>query len=227
MALDYGQFVMLAGMYTPASFALSGDTQALLLSMLAQFTSAQVYADDQALTEFQRDVIDGVIDRSVRELMINIGIGTIMAGCWATPPANCLACDGATYNDAQYPLLGALIAPAFRVSATQFRVPDLRGQTIIGAGSSVGGVPSEIGATGGAYKHQLLPSEMPAHTHPRNQSDVGEYALLISTTPTNGRGVPNGSGAWIVSDRTGAAGGSVPHNNLQPSIALSYVIVAR
>jgi len=79
---------------------------------------------------------------------------------------------------------------------TNFGLPDLRGRLPIGTGAGPGLTPRAIGTKVGAESHTLTLDEMPAHTH----------ALSF------GPGV------------TDPAGGGEAHDNVQPSMAMSYII---
>ena len=92
-------------------------------------------------------------------------IGTIVAYATASAPTGCLPCDGESYLIADYPALAAALDAAFIVSGTHFKTPDLRGRTLIGAGTGIGLTTRAVGATGGAENHTLSIAEMPAHNH--------------------------------------------------------------
>src|ERR1041385_1236795 len=71
-------------------------------------------------------------------------VGTILAYAGTVPPKGYLLCDGAAYSKSSYADLSSLLgrtfctnAAPYPCSASQFRVPDLRGRTVIGAGLSV------------------------------------------------------------------------------------------
>ena len=82
-----------------------------------------------------------------------------------------------------------------------------RDRTIIGSGSSY-----SRGATGGASTHILTIAEMPSHSH-ADQSWSQAYQGWSGV----GMGAP-------YSTNTGSTGGSQPHNNMQPYIALLYCV---
>lgn len=145
-------------------------------------------------------------------------IGVITAFVTASAPTGCLECDGAQYLIADYPDLAAALDPAFIVSGTHFAVPDLRGRTIIGAGTGTGLTARAVGAAGGAETHQLAISEIPSHSH------------LINSMPNSSGGAANAfvraANHMGGSNLTGNQGGGGAHNNMQPFVALKYAIVA-
>lgn len=91
-------------------------------------------------------------------------IGMIVPFISSAPPAGTLECDGSVYATADYPQLAAALDPAFRVDALTFRVPDLRGRTVLGAGAP-SGVVAAVGDTGGAAAITLTVDQLPAHSH--------------------------------------------------------------
>jgi len=118
-------------------------------------------------------------------------IGTLFPYVTTALPTGCLECDGATYLKADYPDLSAALDSAFSVNATQFKVPDLRGRTIIGAGTGTGLTARAVGSNGGAENHGLSIAEMPSHTHAQNAhnhglNDPGHGHFTNNPTHTHG-----------------------------------------
>ena len=82
------------------------------------------------------------------------------------------------------------------------------------------------GSTGGEATHTLTVDEIPAHTHPHtfyndNFNNSGNGTSDVSkkkTSPGLTYDVSLGQDAWNYS--TGSAGGSQPHNNMPPYIAV-------
>jgi microcystin-dependent protein len=149
-------------------------------------------------------------------------IGTIIPYATAAVPIGCLACDGTQYNRVDYPALYAALHAAFKTDADHFVVPDLRDRTIIGIGSSPGAGFSarSMKDTVGAETHALTIAEMPAHTH-----DVSTNAA--GTGGTNGvSGTTNTSNTQTATAKGLTRGSGSAHNNMQPSLALGYCIVA-
>ena len=72
-----------------------------------------------------------------------------------------------------------------------------------------------LGEADGAKEHQLREREMPSHTHTANYQQG-----------TGGSAYPgfDGSGDQITSGATTATGSDQPHNNVQPTIILNYII---
>jgi microcystin-dependent protein len=153
-------------------------------------------------------------------------VGVIFDFAGGVVPAYALACDGATYNRVDYPLLYATLDSSFIVDANTFNVPDFRDRTIVGAGSN-----HAVGDIGGAETHTLAENEMPSHSH----TDTGHTHTEITATPvvvTIGAGAPVPSAVPSVGV-TGAGfagltntGGGGAHNNMQPFGVARKIIIA-
>lgn len=165
-------------------------------------------------------------------------IGSIVPFATAAIPAGMLECDGATYNTADYPALAALLDAAFVISPTEFRVPDLRGRTVVGAGIGPGLTSRAVGDVGGNETHILNATQMPQHSHtiaPHSHalSDPGHNHAL--SDPGHAHGVTDFGHAHAFNTRGNATneGNSIPRNQLNSvnngtnstNIAQSNVVV--
>lgn len=163
------------------------------------------------------DTIQAYVDGLLYEAK-NPMIGLITPYITADPPANVLPCDGSEYLRDDYPALYAAIDSFFVVDADHFFVPDLRGRTVIGAGSGAGLTDRAVGAAGGEEAHVLSVGELAAHDHtiPLTATTLavepGEVTVL---TP-----VP------FFTSNTGSTGGDSAHNTMPPYYALNYGIIA-
>ena len=92
----------------------------------------------------------------------------------------------------------------------------------------------DLGQTGGSQFVTLLQSEMPAHQHnvgmanASNGNSLTPIGSTWATTPS-GRGLlfvyhPGPPTAKMLADSILPAGGSLPHNNMQPYLTLSFCI---
>lgn len=112
-----------------------------------------------------------------------------------------------------------------------FTLPDLRGNVVAGLDTmgstaanrlygatmySVDG--ATLGAMGGEEEHTLDESEMPEHSH---AYQLAESTSFYAGTSDNGSVDSAIVGSY---DQTDYAGGSSPHNNVQPTIILNYII---
>jgi microcystin-dependent protein len=171
----------------------------------------------------------------------------------ASPPsAAWLLCDGSTVLQSDYPDLYAAIATTFNTGGEPpgtFRLPDIRGRSIIMTNNSAGRAPSwanTLGGTGGESDHTLITSEIPSHTHtenPHSHTLIPHTHVESAAAPnvtTIGAGAPQptaipspsitGSASDTMLDATAtinSTGGDGSHNNMQPGIALSCWILAK
>jgi microcystin-dependent protein len=156
--------------------------------------------------------------------------------------------------DPLFARLFAAIGLTYGGSGTQFNVPDLRSRTVVGAGQGAGnddqGQPLSVRTLNqkvGAEKHVLTKAEIPTHTHSGNTGTQSNNLLKDENgNRTVAIGSQGSSYGVLDSDRSGSSfklltqphthafttdGGNVgvggvssPHNNMQPSIAMNYII---
>lgn len=146
-------------------------------------------------------------------------VGTIIPYATAAVPSGCLACDGATYLRTDYPALYAALHANFKIDADHFVVPDLRGRTIIGIGTGASLTARAMKDSLGAETHTLTAAQIPAHTHPVQTANAGSSGSNISRIVAN-------QGVTTTLTTNANTGGDGAHNNMQPSLALGYCIVA-
>nr|WP_246362929.1 tail fiber protein [Paenibacillus alba] len=104
---------------------------------------------------------------------------------------------------------------------TTFGLPDLRGRAPIHMGNG-----HTLGETGGEQAHTLIQSELATHSHYLNAS---KNEASTKTAQGNTFGVASTSSYAFVRDGqstsvTDLVGGSQPHNNMQPYLALTAII---
>jgi microcystin-dependent protein len=147
-------------------------------------------------------------------------------------PTNWLLCDGSSLLRTDYAELFSAIGTAFgSADGTHFNIPDLRGRTVVGVGTGAGLSARALGDSFGEETHILITSEVPSHSH----NDAGHSHSEGIASPSVGAaitGVPVPSAIPAVGvtgvgfASIGTSGGDGSHNNLQPSLALNYYIVA-
>jgi len=124
---------------------------------------------------------------------------------------------------------------------TTFALPDLRGRVPMGSGQGPGLTPRTIGEMAGTETVTLITNQIPQHFHPVSEpavtslgtTDVPSATVILSASPKTGSG-PNATAlktySTAASDVTlkpfnsGVAGGSQPHENIQPYLVLNYTI---
>jgi microcystin-dependent protein len=139
-------------------------------------------------------------------------------------------CDGQILPISQNTALFSLLGTTYGGDGkSTFALPNLQGSVPLHAGDSPGGSSYDLGQQGGAETVTLLQSEVPPHTHVMNAS----AAEAGATSPEGqlfaaGQGIAQyaapGTGSTLSPQTVAPAGGDQPHNNMQPSLTLSFCI---
>jgi len=134
-------------------------------------------------------------------------------------PHNVLPCTGVTYDADEYPLLYTRLPAALKTETT-FTTPDLRGRTLIGAGTGPSLSTRTVATYLGAEAHLLTEAEIPAHSH--------SYQGVIFNIDVESVGIPDPTGAGLnpIPPQTGSTGGGTAHNNMQPSFVIIWGVIA-
>ena len=169
-----------------------------------------------SLTTTEKSNLVGAVNEVNSKAGIPTGSITMFAGNQA--PAGYLLCDGSQVSRTTYANLFTVIGTTYGVGdgETSFNLPNLGGRVPMGVGTNDNTHTFNLGATGGEYEHTLTQSEMPYHTHDLTHT----YLPDGSTSRWGTNGIANGGDV----ESTTATGGDQPHNNVQPYIALNYII---
>lgn len=155
-------------------------------------------------------------------------IGEIRIFAGNFPPAGWAFCNGATLSIAENEALYALIGITYGGDGmTTFKLPDLQGRSPVHMGAQPGGSIHTIGQSGGVEQVTLTTAQLPSHTHQATSA-----AHATGTSPSGTRwaaqatnGYSDGSTASnLAADALRPAGGSQPHENMPPYLAVSYII---
>lgn len=153
--------------------------------------------------------------------------GTVLPFAGPTAPAGFLLCDGSAVSRTTYSNLRAVIGDAFGIGdgVNTFNIPDLRGRTPIGVDGSANRVTSAslnganadtLGGTGGLETHSLTSAENGPHTHGGTPQLIADFDRGTDAAASNFSLDSVGS--------TASSGSGTPHNNMQPWLALNYII---
>lgn len=172
--------------------------------------------------------------------------GVINPYAGASAPSGWLLCDGSAVSRTTYAALFAVVSTTFNTggeAGTDFRLPNLKGKIPVGIDSAQSEFNTR-GETGGEKTHTLVDAEMPSHTHNGTTASNGSHShdggassftvTAFTSSRTAGAGADGAlvtsstahqtTGAHTHTFTTASAGGDDPHNNLQPYIALHYII---
>lgn len=153
-------------------------------------------------------------------------------------PRNWSYCNGNLISIAQNTALFSLLGTTYGGNGIQtFGLPDFRSRTARGTGQGQGLSNITLGELSGIETETLSIAELPSHTH------VGTAAVAPSSSSSSGdESNPSGffpgnvnrpiysttqnttMGAAEVTVTIGPSGSNQPHNNIQPSLGMNYII---
>lgn len=196
------------------------------------------------------------IKEYVDEKFVLVGpVGELAPFAGAAAPTGFMICDGQAISRTTYSSLFAAIGTAWGAGdgSTTFNLPDLRGRTLIGAGTGGGLSARFLATTGGAETHLLTAAESgsPSHNHSQNAHNHGDVIMPgtlggntqriwgdYDASPGSLSGAfPNlqinytawGSAAYTqnataTNNANSAANAASPHNNMQPFAVINWII---
>lgn len=161
-------------------------------------------------------------------------IGEIRLLPYNFAPVNWHDCDGSLLAISEYETLYTLIGTTYGGDGQNtFALPDLRGRLPIHQGAGPGLSTYSIGQVAGTETVTLTPGQMPAHTH----TVVATSSVATTGTPgsTTELGAISGDSMYTsdisgltpfaaASTMIGPAGGSQPHDNTMPTLAVRFCI---
>ncbi|HUP48147.1 MAG TPA: tail fiber protein [Thermoanaerobaculia bacterium] len=155
-------------------------------------------------------------------------LGEIRMTMLSSVPRDFIRCDGQLLAIAQNQALFSILGTRYGGDGVRtFALPDLRGRVPIHAPTQ-----AEIGAAGGEESHALTVAEMPAHTHSlmvmsaaaTTSSPNGAVAASSPATLGDVYGGPSERLAALAGGAVQSAGSGTPHQNMQPFMAVSFII---
>jgi microcystin-dependent protein len=166
-------------------------------------------------------------------------------------PAGWALCAGQllsiNQNAALFSLLGTMYGGD---GVNTFQLPDLRSRVPIGVGQGAGLSVYDVGQVGGAENVTLTTNTLAAHTHSAAPAGLSATVPAVTTTGTTNQPGPSvvlaaptdaarnpvniysnatpaqnlALGTVTGSITVGPAGGGQPHANIQPYLAINYII---
>ena len=149
-------------------------------------------------------------------------IGVVQQFAGSTAPSGWLMCNGQAVSRTEYSQLFSVIGTTYGAGdgSGTFNVPDMRGRVGVGASPSYA-----LGSTGGEATHTLTINEMPSHNHINKDRPIRAY---VDASHSDGS-VSVANSRWYtenLSTMLKSQGGGQAHNNMQPYVALNYIIYA-
>jgi microcystin-dependent protein len=164
-------------------------------------------------------------------------VGEIRCFGFNFAPVGWAQCNGQLMSIAQNTVLFAIIGTTYGGDGiTTFALPNLQGQIPMHWGNGPGGFNTVIGQVQGTPTVTLTTNQIPAHAHTINSMRVPsggalEHRAAPSSTAfisnSNPDGVYNTAptiNAPLSNLVIGSTGGSQPHDNMQPYLALNFCI---
>jgi microcystin-dependent protein len=155
-------------------------------------------------------------------------IGEVRMSGFNFAPRGWATCSGQLLQIAQNQALFALLGTTFGGNGqTTFALPDLRSRTPIHWGAGPGLPNVQLGESAGTETVTLTAQQIPQHTHtPIAASDAPD-----ATSPAGNRWATSGNVIFATTQNAamgataiGSSGGSQPHSNIQPYLALNFCI---
>jgi len=212
-----------------------GARQGWLLSLLA------LEALGLPVLGFAAYTLRGVTEFGLPVLFGGNQTGTIVAGAWVSTRQGYLLCDGSAVSRTTYARLFGVIGTTFGAGdgSSTFNVPDLRGRAVVALDNLGGSGANRIAATwadslGGVGGHE----KMQQHTHLQDAHGHSNAFWGGTHMGLNGGSVgyrwqwdftaANNAGSFTVGSTTATNqnAGTGNAENIQPSIALGYIIKA-
>lgn len=150
-----------------------------------------------------------------------------------------LVCDGRALSTSQYNLLFQVIGYQFGGSGSTFQLPNPAGGLVGVVGQRSTAVTTTLHPAGqevGAETHTLTIPEIPSHAHTitdpghahsyvNQQNDQNTDNAFASETAADQADLNQTTGTSTTGITINATGGSLPHNNMQPTLFMGNMFI--
>jgi microcystin-dependent protein len=158
---------------------------------------------------------------------------TIFAGNF--PPQGWKFCQGQILPISEYEALYTILGTTYGGDGqTTFALPNLSGRSPVSSGQLKGGSNWQLGQINGSETVTLTTSQLGSHNHSVTANNTnGATATPTGQVPAKGLDGGSGTEYTIYETTSNAAmsaasispsGGSQPHNNMAPFLAINYII---
>lgn len=117
------------------------------------------------LLDLRDKVVEQIRPRYLPETASPFQVGDVKPSFSANLESGWLWCHGQLVSTSVYPALFGALGYRFGGSGSLFKIPDLRGRSLKGAGQGDNLANYTLGAIGGAENRQLTIAQMPSHNH--------------------------------------------------------------
>jgi len=161
-------------------------------------------------------------------------IGQIMLFAGNFAPRGWMFCHGQLLPISNFSALFSILGTTYGGDGkTTFALPDLRGRAALSAGRGPGLSDHPLGQKSGQETVTLTAAQMPSHSHgvlgsneagnaPSPEGNV--WGVSGTSAPPSGPYVNATPDAPMHAGAVANAGGSQPHDNMQPFLTLNYCI---
>ena len=157
--------------------------------------------------------------------------GEIRIAAFGAIPPNWMPCEGQLINIDTNQALFSILGTTFGGNGIQtFALPDMRGRVPIHADQR----DFYLGGPGGEESHVLTVAELPAHTHSvmrkttaATTSNPTMNVLAVSAATLGDVYGSVGPPVTMAPNAMQTAGSSAPHTNMQPYLALTFIICVK
>ncbi len=145
-------------------------------------------------------------------------------------PTGWAFCNGQLLPISQNTALFSLLGTYYGGNGqSTFGLPDLQGRAPMHQGQGPGLSSRFLGEEGGVETVTLIQSEIPVHNHNiMTVNDIGDTNQPTGNSLSRSSGASvygtAGGNAMLAVTALGVTGSSFPHNNMQPYLALNFVI---
>jgi microcystin-dependent protein len=148
-------------------------------------------------------------------------IGEIRAAGWNLVPRGWALCNGQLLGIPQNQALFSILGTAYGGDGvTTFALPNLQGRVPVGAGNAV-----QLGESAGETQVTLLTPQLPSHEHSASASSAAGGEDPTNQGPAAAKAYgPMAALNTMAPQALSPAGGTQPHENMQPYLTINYII---